>query len=231
LIEDPSHPEILAWMRATLAREHPARFDASGPRGPGVLEAGGSEPLSDFDALLACVQEDAAVVRRLPDGSDVATLLHVCFPSRWVPEALLGVSFRSIHRPVPGFAETDAFASSMLQAMIERGPFVRFVWTLCADDALDHHPEQGTHTPWPEAERGWLRVERQVTVGFPRLDAALFLIRTYRYAFESLGAQRRARLARAVDAMPESVSRYKGIAGHEIRIRELLDAAAAADVR
>lgn len=229
LCESEAHPAILEWMRRTLAREHPERFaDGLPDSASGGPECGA--PTSDFDALLRCVQEDAAVVQRLPhpDGGDVATMLHVCFPSDWRPERLLGASFRTIHAPVPGFADDEAFARGMLDAMVERGPYVRFVWILSGDDVLDHHPDEGGRVSWQQAVRGWLRVERQVTVGFPEWNAALFLIRTYLYSFEEIGSQRRAVIARAIDSMPEEVARYKGIAGHEARIHRLLARAGSA---
>ena len=60
--------------------------------------------------------------------------------------------------------------------MIERGPYVRFVWTLSADDCLDHHPEEGNRLPWDSHQgRGWLRVERQVTVPFPGVESRALL--------------------------------------------------------
>ena len=72
-----------------------------------------------------------------------------------------------------------------------------------ADDVLDHHPEEGVRTAWtPESRSGWLRVERQVTVPFPDVNAALFVIRTYLYPFESLACEEQRDLRSALRAMP-----------------------------
>lgn len=162
-------------------------------------------------------------------------MLHVCFPSSWRPERLLGASFSEIHQPVPGFAKNERAEQSMIKAMIDHGPYVRFVWTLSADDYLDHHPVFGESnnqnacaalpapiTQWQTASQGWLRVERQVSVGFPKLNAAVFLIRVYVYSFAQLSTRRRQTLANAVASMPEDIARYKAIAGHRKTILSLL---------
>jgi len=171
-----AHAAILEWMRTTLSREHPQLVLPPALRPP----ADGAQDFAALDRLVSLLQEDVVVVRRLAPECDAVTQMHVCFPSRWRPERLLGTGFRHIHRPVPGFADGDSAARRMLDAMILRGPFVRFVWTLCADDALDQHPDEaGCPGDWDGSGRGWLRIERQTTVGFPTHESALFLIRTY----------------------------------------------------
>jgi len=192
------HAEVLAWMAETLRREHPETF--------------AHDRLDSYAAIGERVQEDFAVLARASGGGE-AIAVHVSFPSGWRPERIAGASFRAIHGPVPGFADTDAPAESMVRAMVERGPYVRFVWTVCADDHLDHHPEEGRRESWRRDGSGWLRVERQVTVPFADIDAALFLIRTYSYPFASLAPSERATLARALAAMPAEVRRYKGLDG------------------
>jgi hypothetical protein len=192
------HAEVVAWMRATLRREHADRFAA--------------EQLDSYGAIAARVQEDFAVIARA-GGAGEAIAVQVSFPSGWRPENIAGASFRAIHGPVPGFAEVDPQAASMVRAMVERGPYVRFVWTVTADDHLDHHPEDGRREPWRRDGGGWLRVERQVTVPFVELDASLFLIRTYLYPFASLAPEERRTLACALEAMPADVRRYKGLGG------------------
>lgn len=192
------HERVLDWMAATLRAEHP--------------EVVGQARLDSYAALAAQIQEDFAVIGRA-SGAGEAIAVHVSFPSGWRPERILGTSFREIHAPVPGFAATDAPAESMVRAMVGRGPYVRFVWTICADDHLDHHPEEGRRGTWHAGGAGWLRVERQVTVPFADVDASLFLIRTYLYAFATLTRAEREVLARALLAMPMEVQRYKGLAG------------------
>ena len=201
-----AHRAVRRWLEDTLVRECPDIL-APAPPGPGGAQPG-------YDELFRRLQEDAVVIQREPEGPDRAIMVHVCFPSGWRPERILGWSFQRIHRPVPGFADTPPAAARMLSAMIERGPYVRFVWTISANDVLDHHPDQGMRTAWTHASRaGWLRVERQVSVPFPDVNAALFLIRIYLYPFESLAAEEQRDLRSALRAMPDAVRRYKGLAG------------------
>jgi hypothetical protein len=204
------HACVQAWMRTQVAHEHPEL-------------AGSGHADADFESAYASLsrtlQEDFAVVHRSARATDLggetesAIAMFVSFPSGWRPERLLGASFRQIHAPVPDFAEREAQASSMVASMIERGPYVRFVWTVTADDHLDHHPVDGRRSPWTRDGAGWLRVERQVTVPFPAESAALFLIRTYLYPFGSLSPEERETLAEALAAMPDAIARYKGLAG------------------
>lgn len=187
---------VLDWMNATLRREHPA--------------LGGEASLSYGD-IAAAIQEDFVVLRRRGDGRSEAVAVFVSFPSGWRPETIGGTDFKSIHAPVPGFAEVDAAVDSMVASMIERGPYVRFVWAITDDDELDHHPDRRRRCAWRDATAGWLRVERQVTVPFAGLGASLFLIRPYVYPFASLSAEQRHTLGVALEQMPADVARYKGI--------------------
>jgi hypothetical protein len=111
----------------------------------------------------------------------------------------------------------------MVTGMIERGPYVRFVWTVTADDHLDHHPEEGRRVEWRDARAGWLRVERQVTVPFSAVGASLFLVRTYVYPFASLADDERRVLATAIERMPTAIADYKRVSPEARRIvRRLL---------
>lgn len=209
-----AHDAILAWMRETLAREHPERMP---------LARADEHYLSPYDALVRNLQEDAAVVLRTGPDTDALVMAHVCFPGSWRSDRVLGASFDAIHAPVPDFADQPAASASMVRAMVERGPYVRFVWSVCADDALDHHLDHGEHAAWSRAPgQGWLRVERQVSVPFPTVDASLFLIRTYIYALSTLAGDERRTLADALAHMPAEVRRYKRLEGHIPRILDIL---------
>ena len=192
----------LDWIRGTLAREHP---ELLATLGPDAARAG-------FAELVALVQEDVVVLRRLPDGGSAAIAVHVSVPSGWRPERIHGAGFGAIHGPVPDFAKHPQAERSMVDAMVERGPYVRFVWTVSADDFLDHHPEEGRRAPWRADGPGFLRVERQTTIPLPGLGAAIFLIRVHLYPFAELTGDERATLARALVAMPPRVAAYKGLA-------------------
>jgi dimethylamine monooxygenase subunit A len=167
--------------------------------------------------------EDFAVVQRDQAGADRALWLHACFPSGWRPEHVIGKSFSDIHAKIPGFDAVARKASNLVEAMLTRGPYVRFVWTVSADDELDHHPEDGRRRAWSaDTPRGFLRVERQTIVPLREACACIFLIRTYLYGFDELGAEHRRTLALALAQMPLEISSYKRLTGALPRALELL---------
>lgn len=192
----------LRWLRDTLAREDPQA----------LAEADHDRDARDpFDAIARAVQEDFAVICAGEHGDGRTVALDVRFPSGWRPERLAQASFHAIHQPVPGFADHELAARSMVRAMVERGPYVRFVWTLCRDDVLDHHPDRADAGSWEHVERLFLRVERQVTVSLAAAQSSVFLIRTYLYPFEQLDAQQRETVRQALAVMPSDVRAYKGL--------------------
>lgn len=202
---------VLTFVRERLAVEAPDRLaDADAD-----LASGGAR--GSWDALGRALQEDLVVMHRGQDGMGRAIVAHVSFPSGWRPEHVAGASFRGIHGPVPGFpgrgedAEKlrDAAARSMMDSMVKRGPYVRFVWTVCADDELDHHPDSGLRAQKTTITH--FRCERQLTWPFPDAEASLFVIRTYVYPVESLGEERCRILAEALTNMPPEIRRYKGL--------------------
>lgn len=192
----------LAWLRATLAREAPHVLAES---------ARDAAAADELDALARALQEDLCVMCAGEDWSGSAALIDVRFPTGWRPERLRDANFQAIHEPVPGFAKHAAAAKNMIRSMVERGPFVRFVWTLCPDAELDRHPDRPRRTGWQDAQRAWLRVERQVTVPLSAARASVFLIRVYRYALAELTPEQRACVLTALECMPDDVRAYKGL--------------------
>jgi hypothetical protein len=179
-----------------------------------TLEREGHAPLSQSSrvALGRGLVEDFAVLRLDETGADRTLWLHACFPSGWRPEQVLGRSFAGIHAHIPAFEAVARKATSLVEAMVKRGPYVRFVWTISADDELDHHPEQGSQRAWTaETARGFLRVERQTIASLPDVDGCVFLIRTYLYGFDELSPEHRATLAQALQRMPGEILRYKNL--------------------
>jgi catechol 2,3-dioxygenase-like lactoylglutathione lyase family enzyme len=101
--------------------------------------------------------------------------------------------------------------------MVDKGPFVRHVWSLAADDAPSHHPLRHPATPLDGRDPAtwWLRVERQTTLPLPDLGAAAFFIRVLHQPLVRAvaGPGRRARMASAVRSMDAALRAYKGLAG------------------
>ena len=207
---------VLAWSDAR------ARHDVEGYRAVPSSDPSPPSIAAAWDRFAMQVQEDVAIIRMHDDGTHRLIGAHVCFPSGWRPERLVGASFDEIHRPVPEFADDPRASTSMTRSMVERGPYVRFVWTVSADDVLDHHPEDGVRAPLEGASRLWLRVERQITVPFAEVGGSLFVIRTFLYPVESLTAPQRADLTDAVRSMPETIAAYKGLAAGRRRALMLM---------
>jgi dimethylamine monooxygenase subunit A len=199
-----------AWFSETLVAEGQA--SASRAVGEGL----GRELAEDFAVLHV---NDARVDRVL--------WLSACFPSGWRPEHVIGRSFSQIHRVIPAIDRVLRGSRGLVEAMVTRGPYVRFVWTISADDELDHHPEQGKRRPWTnDTMQGFLRVERQTTIPLPVVRGSIFLIRTYLYRFDELTRDRRDVLAQALAQMPLAVAKYKGLEGALLRAQQLLRASA-----
>lgn len=154
--------------------------------------------------------EDFAVLHRNQAGVDRALFVHACFPSGWRPEHVLGKSFGEIHARIPKLEAVLQKTPSLVEAMLTRGPYVRFVWTISADDELDHHPDSGRRMLWSnDTPRGYLRVERQTSVPLAEHAGSVFLIRTYLYGFDELPLEQRRTLAVALGQMPPEIARYK----------------------
>jgi hypothetical protein len=190
----------LAWMRETLAREAPEVL---------VGAAHDRDARDDLDALARNLQEDFCVLSAGENYAGRAALIDVRFPSGWRPERLRDASFLSTHAPVPGFPGDAQAAQSMVRTMVERGPFVRFVWTLSPNAQLDRHPDSTEPTNWERAEGVFLRVERQITVPLTAADASLFLIRVYLYPFGELTPEQQECTRTALTTIPDEIRAYK----------------------
>ncbi len=172
------------------------------------------------DALALSCQEDIVVMRGT-ESADRAELLHVCFPSRWDPRAKLNTSFTGIHDPIPNNEALIRAGHNVMNALLTKGPFIRFGWALTLDPRLDHHPETTPADVSDEvysstellAARTYLRVERQTTYPMPELGRALFSIRTYVQPLSEAVRDpgRRLRLAQILKTLEPEVATYKGL--------------------
>jgi hypothetical protein len=196
--------EALTWMSQRIESEHDLHCETSGRPDCDAM-------LDDFHRLSLLLQEDFALIQKSDEGKERLTLFSICFPSGWRPEPLLGEGFSRIHAPVPDFEDLASQSEQLVRAMIQRGPYVRFVWSLTADPRLDHHPDDAPRDRWTDDSPGYFRVERQVTVPFPQFGGSLFLIRTYVYPFDELSGEERELLFEVTESLPDVIKRYKGI--------------------
>ncbi|MFL5812801.1 MAG: heme-dependent oxidative N-demethylase subunit alpha family protein [Bdellovibrionia bacterium] len=193
-----------------------------------------------LDALCSQVQEDLAICSKDGDGRDWLSALHLFSPSHWAAEDKIGKSFFQVHAPIPGIDKLNRSASALVDAMIYKGPYVRFVWGFGTDRRLNHHP----HSPpgwdadeWkgrsfrPEAvDEGRspfiLRYERQVIHGLPEVHAAVFAIRVYFTDGDEIrrNPRERALLRSGLLSMTPESRAYKGLTQSLDQVVSWLDA-------
>ena len=161
--------KALSWVRKTLISEYPSL--------PPIPQSNSIK--SQWSYFSGLVQSDIAVITAPLKTELLPHVLH--FQAAGRPSAY-SVKASGDYMAVPTFANRQRNAENLAKAMCTKGPFVRFVWTVCGDNLLDHHPS--TYRPkWDGATGGYLRVERQTTV--PLENCAVFLIRTYLYQLMS----------------------------------------------
>lgn len=132
------------------------------------LNAGG------LDLLAMNLPCDLAIVKQV-EGRDWSAYLHVSQPSHWRPEEKIGLPFVATHAPIPHFEKVNAAAPKLVEAMVFRGPWVRFVWGFETDMELDHHPERAPGRAFNSLPFV-IRMERQVLLPLPEHGASIFLI-------------------------------------------------------
>lgn len=221
---------LLDWMQ----HEHPDRFVVSRNRGNTDIECrlsgdllrfgpgfelksshGSIQYFSSLDALACQVQEDICVLEARQNRNRLVAA-HLCFPNHWSADSRIGKGFTGLHEPVAGFAQANPHDDKIVQAMLHKGPFVRFAWGLSGDDCLDHYPDRPRPIAFdPASPRLFVRIERQVIHGLPDEGLVLFLIHTYHINCTTLarGGEERTRLAAAIGSMDPASLRYKGLEG------------------
>lgn len=181
-----------------------------------------------LDALSLQVEEDVALVCRRMEGEkaiDHLGMLHLCSPSHWAAEDKIGMNFFDIHVPIPGIDKINRVADKLVETMINKGPYVRFIWSFVTDQRLNHHPTpppgidpltwKGRSFNEDQAIPFYFRIERQVTWGFPHVDSSLFTIGvSFMSGLEvKTNPYQRDQLLSALRSMSPESRVYKGVAG------------------
>lgn len=176
---------------------------------------------STLDALCCQIQEDLSI-NQIVDGKDYISYLHLCLPNYWSADDKIGKCFLHAHMNVPAMGKIAKAANDIMYTLVTQGPFIRYTWGLTSDKRLNHHPvppEGVSRDQWfgrkfdPANPELYLRVERQLTVGFPESKAYLFNIRSYLYDVADYNPQQLEQLIFSLETMPEDVREYKGLRG------------------
>lgn len=209
---------LLGWQAELEPRwgglDHLVRFEA-----PLAHLVADLQPISALDFLGLNAPEDLALIAQRGQ-QDYLAAVHVLAPQHWHPLEKLGRDFVAVHTPVAGSGPMNRTAPRLVEAVIQRGPFVRFAWGLSMADRLDHHPNAPADADRHSATRfdpdhAFLRVERQTLTGFPAAGGALFTIRPYTYPLRQAvqTPQQAAALSAALRSMTPEQVEYKGLVG------------------
>ncbi len=163
-----------------------------------------------FDALCSQIQEDVCVMQ-----NDRLVSAHVCLPSWWIPKEKMMMSMAEIHKDVPGMEKTAY--DHIWNASLHKGPFIRYNWMLTNSPVLNQHPTKNIGKDFDQ-DSLYLRVERQVLKGFPKVQGVLFLIRTYVVDINTLKKSQRKTIANAIEGMTDQELEYKGLTNHKEKV-------------
>ncbi len=145
-----------------------------------------------------------------------AELMHVCFPTGWDPAEKFRQSLGVIHQPVADGERLMKATQNLTVAMVNKGPFVRYVWTLSPTPQLSLHPLVKPHQSYERAatiDQVYFRCERQITIPIAQLNRACFLIRVFvaPVTIVANSQERRYILRDALNSMSAASVAYKGI--------------------
>ncbi|MDN4075061.1 heme-dependent oxidative N-demethylase family protein [Fictibacillus terranigra] len=180
-------------------------------------------PYQPLDFIGRHVQEDLIFMLER-DGDLHLDAGQLCFPANWSLAFNLGMRFKEIHHPIPGFKEEelDERILRFLMRMEAGSPWERLNWSLMAGNKLDTSLE--TFHEWGKERKNvtevnagdlvHLRVEVQKLFRLPQSNGILFTIHTHLLAIKDLAANRDwlQQFYHILKELPEHIAEYKGIA-------------------
>jgi len=171
--------------------------------------------LHPLDSVARLIPEDLVLMVER-DGKLIFGGGSVCSPNRWDLRSKLGLRLADVHAPV---AQLNAQLEVPIDRFFERLTPDRSFWRLgwgVIDSPDLYSPIDGTAALRPDkaspAEHV-LRVERETLRRFPVTNCVLFTIRTYVTSLADVTREPEvsARLADAVEALPDDVLLYKDL--------------------
>ncbi|MET3730048.1 hypothetical protein ABID52_003665 [Fictibacillus halophilus] len=180
------------------------------------------------------VQEDLIYMRQRDDNLylDAGQL---CFPANWSLAFNIGMEFKNIHHPIPGFKE-EGLDQRILQFLmrLETGtPWERLNWSLMAGDRLDTSLE--TFDQWGKLRKQvtkenagnlvHIRVEVQKLFRLPRTNSILFSIHTHLLSLDQLASNKDwlQQFYKILSELPAHIVEYKGISTYKKAVLDYLE--------
>ncbi len=195
-----------------------------------LIESSSNLYTTNIDALMMQVQEDIAIISE----QDYISCLHLMAPNFWSAPDKIAKNFTEIHKEVAGIDTIIKNSKAILQAMIYKGPYVRFAWGLCSDSQLNHYTSLSDNIQNTASKINsgrdfdlqnpdlFLRVERQTITGMQDIKSALFTIRTYLYTIDELTKNEIHSIINAIESMTDKQLEYKGLIETKTSIIEWL---------
>jgi dimethylamine monooxygenase subunit A len=190
-------------------------------------------PIEPLDFIGRHVQEDLILMGQR-DGDLFLDAGQLCFPANWSLAFNVGMNYKEIHRPIPGFKEVglDDRILTFMMRMEAGSPWWRKNWSLMAGDTLDTSLE--TFHEWGQNRKKvtkenagdfvHLRVEVQKLFRLPRTDFILFTIHTHLLPLSKLASKREwlEQFYHILKELPEHIVEYKGLALFKDEVIEYL---------
>jgi hypothetical protein len=158
----------------------------------------------DYFSIAKKLNEDF-LIHRIHKDKDFLSSAHVVFASHWNPKDKIGKSFDEIHSPVPMNLKNS---KKLVEAMIYGGNFERFVWSVVYEKKYNFHPSLESKKFDIKNPEVYIKIERQVTVGFPENDFCLFILR--QYLIEEKDIDKKS-LKIAIENMTNEQKKYKSL--------------------
>lgn len=187
-----------------------------------IVGAESTLPCQPLDFIGRHVQEDLIFMMQR-DGDLYLDAGQLCFPANWSLAFDLGMSFREIHKPIPGFNEEglDGRIHQFLLQLEAGNPWWRKNWSLMAGNRLDTSLE--TFDVWGKCRKEvtkdnagefvHLRVEVQKLFRLPQSGGILFTIHTHLLSLEKLASKPEwaKQFYQIIRHLPPHIVDYKGL--------------------